>query len=178
MLCRVPRFHQGSPHSFSAHPRRELRRVPRVHWPGQAKFSQGSLHPFSAHPRRELRRAPLFIADHSGCRVPGTTIRGSQWGPASAWLHKWVMPGRQEIPGSESGPIQNLQLEVDVNPTVEVAPPSPPPLGIVRAPLRAQNSACKDLGLRSGFEPPLADLDRSGRLPHQQGWFQGPRDPP
>ena len=31
---------------------------------------------------RELRRPPLFLTDHY--RVPGTTIRGSQWGPASA----------------------------------------------------------------------------------------------
>ena len=50
---------------------------------GYRGFPQGSPHPSFAQPRRELRRAPLrvFLTDH--CRVPGTTIRGSQWGPAS-----------------------------------------------------------------------------------------------
>ena len=66
---------------------------------GYRGFPQESPHPFFAHPRRELRLAPLFLTDH--CRVPGTTIRGSQWGPASAWSHKGVMPSRQEIPSEK-----------------------------------------------------------------------------
>ena len=36
-----------------------------------------------------IRRALLFLTDHS--RSPGT-IRGSEWGPASAWPHKWGAP--------------------------------------------------------------------------------------
>ena len=39
-----------------------------------------------AYFRRRLRRALLFLTDHS--RKPGTTIRGSEWGPASAWPHQ------------------------------------------------------------------------------------------
>jgi len=50
----------------------------------------------SAYFRRWLRRALLFLTDHS--RSPGTTIRGSEWGPASAWPHKWGAPRGQGDP--------------------------------------------------------------------------------
>ena len=55
---------------------------------GYRGLPQGSPHPncFRLYFRRWLRRALLFFTDHS--RKPGTTIRGSEWGPASAWPHQ------------------------------------------------------------------------------------------
>jgi len=41
--------------------------------------SQGSPHQTVSAYRRWLRRALLFLKDHS--RIPGTIIRGSEWGP-------------------------------------------------------------------------------------------------
>jgi len=49
----------------------------------------------------------FFLTDHS--RVPGTTIRGSKWGPASAWPHKGGAPRGQGI--------SSLVVDMDLLPT-------------------------------------------------------------
>jgi len=65
-------------------------RVPRVA-PGVTTSK-----PFPPYFRRWLRRALLFRTDHS--RSPGTTVGGSEWGPASACPHQWVAPRGQGDP--------------------------------------------------------------------------------
>ena len=60
---------------------------------GYRGLTQGSPPPncFRLYFRRWLRRALLFLRDHS--RSPGTTIRGSEWGPASALASSQVTVG-------------------------------------------------------------------------------------
>ena len=71
-------------------PTPEEYRVPRVN-PGVTASKL-----FPPYFRRWLRRALLCLTDHS--RKPGTAIRGSEWGPASAWPHQWVAPRGQGDP--------------------------------------------------------------------------------
>jgi hypothetical protein len=54
---------------------------------------------------RSDRLAPLGPATFSG-----TTIRGSQWGPTSAWPHKGVMSRRQGMPIHVSSIVVEMHL--------------------------------------------------------------------
>ena len=86
-------------------------------------LTQGSPHPncFRLYFRRWLRRALLFLTDHS--RSPGTTTRGSEWGPASAWPHQWVAPRGQGDPhfGTAACPVALRVCARD-----RLRPPAPP----------------------------------------------------
>jgi len=92
-------------------------------------FPQGPPHPFFAHPRRELHGAPLFLADH--CKVPGTTIRGSQWGAPRLALRRFFGPEKvtqlRRTPSSHSSRrISFLRTLLALNPLL-----LPPILGVL-----------------------------------------------